>query len=231
MFFWWLVLSLFGWLAWPLLFPLLRGLRDRGYGLARAAGWLLVGWVHWIGVSLGWWQNRLGPSPRSLASLAVAGLAAGVAQRRRLAAFWRERRRLLLGEEALFARGLPGLRRRPPAQPGPVAAVERRREVHGVRLPERDPAQPALPALRPVLCRRDVNYYYYGLYLVSLPIKLTGIVLRSRSTWRSRPVCADGAGPVQRWVFVGRGAGAGWRMPDRSQRKVVETQRWQAEPS
>ena len=47
-----------GWVAWPLLFPLLGGLRDRGYGLARIAGWLLVGWVHWMAVSLGLWQNR-----------------------------------------------------------------------------------------------------------------------------------------------------------------------------
>ncbi len=48
----------FGWVVWPLLFPLLPGLRDRGYGLARALGWLIIGWVHWMGVSLGLWENR-----------------------------------------------------------------------------------------------------------------------------------------------------------------------------
>ena len=33
---WWLVISLFGWLAWPLLYPMLGGVRNRGYGLAPA---------------------------------------------------------------------------------------------------------------------------------------------------------------------------------------------------
>ncbi|MCX7669817.1 MAG: hypothetical protein N2439_07085, partial [Anaerolineae bacterium] len=79
---WWLAISALGWAAWPLLFPLLRGLPDRGHGLARAAGWLLIGWVHWMAVSLGLWQNRLGPIAAVCATLIVVGLIAWRVQRR-----------------------------------------------------------------------------------------------------------------------------------------------------
>ncbi len=172
---WWLVTSLFGWLAWPLLFPLLRDLRDRGYGLARAAGWLLIGWAHWLGVSLGLWQNRLGPIAAIMGVLAVAGLAAGWAQRRRLAAFWAERRRLLLGEEAVFAvafLAFVGVRLLNPDLWQPWNGGEKFMEFAFLNATLRSPG---FPPYDPYFAGGILNYYYYGFYLVTLPIKLTGI--------------------------------------------------------
>ncbi len=172
---WWLVLSLFGWLAWPLLFPLLGGLRDRGYGLARAAGWLLVGWAHWLGVSLGAWQNRLGPLGAVVAVLALAGLTAAWLQRRRLVWFWRARRRLLLGQEALFAGAFVafvGVRLLNPDLWQPWNGGEKFMEFAFLNAILRSPF---FPPYDPYFAGGIINYYYYGLYLVSLPIKLTGI--------------------------------------------------------
>ncbi len=172
---WWLVIGLFGWLAWPLLFPLLRGLRDRGYGLARAAGWLLIGWAHWLGVSLGLWQNRLGAIAAITGVLAVAGLAAGWAQRRRLAAFWAERRRLLLGEEAVFAvafLAFVGVRLLNPDLWQPWNGGEKFMEFAFLNATLRSPG---FPPYDPYFAGGTLNYYYYGFYLVTLPIKLTGI--------------------------------------------------------
>ncbi len=172
---WWLALSLFGWLAWPLLFPLLGGLRDRGYGLARAAGWLLVGWVHWLGVSLGWWQNRVGPIAAIVGVLAAAGLVAGWLQRRRLAAFWAERRRTLLAEEALFALaylGFVGVRLLNPDLWQPWNGGEKFMEFAFLNATLRSPS---FPPYDPYFAGGIINYYYYGLYLVGLVIKLTGI--------------------------------------------------------
>ncbi|MCX6031356.1 MAG: DUF2298 domain-containing protein [Chloroflexi bacterium] len=172
---WYLVLGIFGWAAWPLLFPLFRGLRDRGYGLARAAGWLLVGWVHWIGVSLGGWQNRVGPLAAILAGLVVLGAIAWRIQRRQIAAFWRERRRLLLGMEALFALAFlafVGIRLLNPDLWQPWNGGEKFMEFAFLNAILRSPH---FPPYDPYFAGGIINYYYYGLYLVSLPIKLTGI--------------------------------------------------------
>ena len=172
---WWLVLSLFGWLAWPLLFPLLGGLRDRGYGLARVAGWLLVGWVHWLGVSLGWWQNRVGPIAAIVGLLAAAGLIAGWVQRRRLAAFWAERRRTLLAEEGIFALAylaFVGVRLLNPDLWQPWNGGEKFMEFAFLNATLRSPN---FPPYDPYFAGGILNYYYYGFYLVGLVIKLTGI--------------------------------------------------------
>lgn len=172
---WWLVIGIFGWAAWPLLFPLLGSLKDRGYGLARAAGWLLVGWVHWFGVSLGAWQNRLGSLAVVLAGLVLLGLVAWVAQRRQMRVFWAARRRLLLGQELLFAvayLAFVGVRLLNPDLWQPWNGGEKFMEFAFLNAILRSPF---FPPYDPYFAGGIINYYYYGLYLVSLPIKLTGI--------------------------------------------------------
>lgn len=172
---WWLAVSLFGWAAWPLLFPALRGLADRGYGLARPAGWLLVGWVHWLGVSLRLWENRLLPIAAILGLLLVAGLAAWRVQRRAIGAFWAGRRRLLLGSELLFGLAylaFVGVRLLNPDLWQPWNGGEKFMESAFLNAILRSAH---FPPYDPYFAGGVINYYYYGFYLVSLPIKLTGI--------------------------------------------------------
>jgi YYY domain-containing protein len=45
---WWLIVTLFGLAAWPVLFRVLRFLPDRGYSLARTGGLLAIGYVGWL---------------------------------------------------------------------------------------------------------------------------------------------------------------------------------------
>ncbi len=174
--FWWLVLGLFGWLAWPLLYPLLPGLRDRGFGLARIAGWLTVGWVNWLGASLGLWENRAVWIAALLGALAVAGLLAYRRQRVRIAAFWARHRRLLLIEEGLFALAFlafVGIRLLDPDLWQPWNGGEKFMEFSFLNAILRSAH---FPPYDPYFAGGTINYYYYGLYLVSLLIKLTGIV-------------------------------------------------------
>ncbi|MEO8395716.1 MAG: DUF2298 domain-containing protein, partial [Chloroflexota bacterium] len=44
---WYLTIMVFGFAAYPLLFVLLPGFADRGYGFAKFAGMLLTGWATW----------------------------------------------------------------------------------------------------------------------------------------------------------------------------------------
>ncbi len=174
--FWWLIIAALGWVAWPLLFGLLRGLPDRGFGLARPAGWLLLGWAHWIGVSLGLWQNRLAAIAAVGGVLFLAGVAAGWIQRRELRAFWASRRCLLLGEEAVFAvafLAFVGIRLLNPDLWQPWNGGEKFMESAFLNAILRSAH---FPPYDPYFAGGVLNYYYYGLYLVALPIKLTGIV-------------------------------------------------------
>jgi len=174
-FVWWLALSIFGCAAWPLLFPLLPGLSDRGYALARTAGWLLLGWVHWLGVSLGLWQNRVGVIAILLTGLAMLAAVAYWVQRRQIAAFCAERGRLLLGEEALFAGAFVafvGIRLLNPDLWQPWNGGEKFMEFAFLNATLRSAH---FPPYDPYFAGGILNYYYFGLYLVSLVVKLTGV--------------------------------------------------------
>ena len=49
---WYLMLLLIGWLVFPIVYRVFSGLPDRGYGLIRMMGMLLVSWLAWIMGSL-----------------------------------------------------------------------------------------------------------------------------------------------------------------------------------
>jgi YYY domain-containing protein len=57
---WYLLITLLGWLTFPLVHRLFPALTDRGYTLARTAGLLIWGYAFWLLASLGLAQNDLG---------------------------------------------------------------------------------------------------------------------------------------------------------------------------
>src|SRR5438874_1177744 len=99
---WWLAAQLIALCAAPLCLALFRPLADRGYGLSKAFGLLLFGYATWLIVVLHLLPNSV------FIYLVVLALTAGGSYwlwRREgpgLLAFWRQRRGLLLLEEALF---------------------------------------------------------------------------------------------------------------------------------
>ncbi len=58
--FWYLLLTLLGWLTFPLAYRLFPALADRGYSLSRVAGLLIWGYIFWLFTSLGLTQNTIG---------------------------------------------------------------------------------------------------------------------------------------------------------------------------
>lgn len=78
---WWLMITAFGLAAWPLLFVLLPGLADRGYGFARFVGLLLTAWLAWALASFhvpAWGQAGV-----LVCLLLVASLSGGMVWRQR----------------------------------------------------------------------------------------------------------------------------------------------------
>src|ERR1700690_4646445 len=57
---WYLIITLLGWLTFPLVYRLFPALTDRGYSLARTAGLLVWGYIFWLLTSLGLTQNNIG---------------------------------------------------------------------------------------------------------------------------------------------------------------------------
>ena len=172
---WWLVVSLLGWTAWPLAFVLFRGLRDRGYLLARTLGWLLTAWLLWMLASVGLAHNTVRNAWLVVAFVALLNAVI-------LARSWREMRTFLqrmwgtmLFGELLFAAAFllfVLIRRGNPDIWQPWLGGEKFMEfafLNGIL------RSPNFPPVDPHFAGGYINYYYYGIYLVAYLVKLSGI--------------------------------------------------------
>ena len=173
---WLVMIWLLGLIAFPIAFVVLRGLSDRGYGVSKTLGILLLAWLSWIGPSL-----KLAPYQRWWIALALGLLIviAAVIIWRRWAAigeFVRQRRSLLLTEEAIFLAlfllfmliriGNPDLWH--PARGGekPMDFAYLNAIIKSTTFPPYDPWQSG----------GFMSYYYFGFVIVGTLIKLIGIV-------------------------------------------------------
>jgi YYY domain-containing protein len=181
---WWLAVQLIGWLAWPLARRLFHHLPDRGYILAKGLGWLLVGYGVWLVASL-----RLLPPvgpllgntlPTVVGMLLILGaIAAWLARRQRHAATTSQREAapvgLILAGEAVFTLVylyFVGLRLLNPDLWQPWNGGEKMLEIGFLNAIVKSVH---MPPYDPYFAGGYINYYYYGLFLVGVLVKLTGI--------------------------------------------------------
>jgi len=173
---WLLLLAVLGVAAFPFAFVIFRRLADRGYGVSKTLGLLLLAWLSWLGPSLKavpfaqWWI--------ALALGLLIGLSGVVAWRTRAALrqFVRDRGALLLTEEAVFLVlfglflliriGNPDLWH--PARGGekPMEFAYLNAIIRSTHFPPYDPWHAG----------GYINYYYFGWVMVAVLTKLTGIV-------------------------------------------------------
>jgi YYY domain-containing protein len=173
--------------------------RDGGYAWARLIGLLLLGYAVWMPVSLRLWRYDrvgllLGLLLVLLVDLAVltlrgrrlmrhapsgdrrtgAGWSFGVGLRD-LGASLKARRRQILIVEGLFLAAfalMMVLRALNPDLWQPIWGGEKPFEFGFLNAILRSPV---MPPYDPFFSDGVINYYYYGLFLVSLPIKATGV--------------------------------------------------------
>ncbi len=187
---WLLALYGLGLLGLPLARAVFGGWRDGGWAWAKLIGLLLLGYAVWLPASLGLWRydrwGLLGGLALvvllNLALLWQAGreVAGGVAAQVRggltlLVQGLRARRRAVLWSEGVFLAGfvvLASIRALNPDLWHPVWGGEKPMEFGFLNAILRSPV---MPPYDPFFSGGYINYYYYGLFLCSLPIRLTGI--------------------------------------------------------
>lgn len=173
--FWWLVVSLVGLLALPLTLLLFNHLPDGGYALSKSLGLLLVSYFVWLNSSLGGLSNTVVTAIIGLIFLGGFSLWALAGQRHAFRVWWREGRSLILVTEVVF--GLVYLffiylRILNPDLWQPWLGGEKMLEIGFLHAVVK---RAQMPPYDPFFAGGILNYYYYGLFLVGVLIKLTGI--------------------------------------------------------
>jgi uncharacterized membrane protein len=172
---WWLALQVIGWFAWPLARRLFAGLADQGYLLAKSLGWLFIGYGVWLPASLRLLPNTLPTVGGLLAGLAVVGGWLAWRDRSQFRTLLAGRWRLILLGEAVFTLVylfFAGLRVLNPDLWQPWNGGEKMLEIGFLNAIVKSAH---MPPYDPYFAGGVINYYYYGLFLVGILIKLTGI--------------------------------------------------------
>ncbi len=173
---WWLlIIELLGIVSFPLAFSAFPGLRDRGWGLSKLLGLLVLAWAIWLPSSLHVLPFDRWAVVLMFGVLAAFGALVAWLRRDALWAFIRARWRLLVIGEAFFVAAFlffVWIRALDPDLWHIYRGGEKPMELaflNGI-LRSR-----FMPPLDPWFSGGYINYYYYGQYLIAVLIKLTGI--------------------------------------------------------
>jgi len=172
---WWLVATAVGLAAWPLTQRLLGRLWAGGWALARVIGLLLVAYPVWLAANAGLSANTAPALGAMLGLLGMIGAALAWRRRRGWRAYLREHGRELAAAEGVALAAYlvwVGVRLLNPDLWHPWWGGERPMEM-GFLWAVLKSAQ--FPPYDPFYAGGIINYYYYGLYLVSCLTKLSGI--------------------------------------------------------
>ena len=172
---WWLVVMVMGLLTLPLTYLLFNKLPDRGYGLSKSLGLLLIGYFVWLNSSLGLLPNRVTTAIIGIIILMGFGLWAIISRPQLLINFWHEQRPLIFISELIFSLVylfFVYIRILNPDLWQPWLGGEKMLEIGFLNAIVKS-AQ--MPPYDPFFAGGIINYYYYGLFLVGVLIKLTGI--------------------------------------------------------
>jgi len=172
---WYLVITLLGWMNYPLVRLALRGLPDKGFPLTKMAGMMLLAWMVWVAGSA-----RIPFVPLTISAAALLLLAVNAAlawvQRTELRQELRERSRYFLWIELiglilfviflLVRLGNPDLWHPYKGGEKPMDFSYFNAVLKSTTFPPYDPW----------FAGGYLNYYYYGFVVAGVPVKWLGIV-------------------------------------------------------
>jgi YYY domain-containing protein len=175
---WYIIITLLGWLTFPLVYALFPALADRGYSLARAAGLLLWGYVFWLLISLDLMQNNTGGVLFAL--LVVSGLSASSffflgskfeIRKTEILRWIRSNLRLIISVEVLFLLAFAFLAFVRAGNPQ-LDNAEKPMELMFINSILRSPTFPPHDSW---LSGYAISYYYFGYVMAAMLAMLTGL--------------------------------------------------------
>ena len=168
---WYLIVTVLGWLTFPLVFRLFPGLSERGYAFSRTVGLLVWGYVFWLANSLGLAQNDVGGL--LLGMLVLAGLSVWAISLDRVELFsWiKANIRFIRGIEILFFLSFAFLAFVRASNPE-LTSAEKPMELMFINAILRSPTFPPRDAW---LSGYAISYYYFGYVMTAMLAKLSGV--------------------------------------------------------
>lgn len=173
---WILVVEIIYLAALPFTMFIFRPLPDRGIILARIFGLLAVSYVAWLTVSLGWMDYSRYAVYLGLGVVAGASLITLAFRRREIGDFLKEHWKLFVFGEALFLVAFLAfvlLRHSNPDLWHPFRGGEKPMELAYLSAVVRSTT---LPPFDPWFAGGYLNYYYWGYFVISGVIRVTGIL-------------------------------------------------------
>ncbi|MCX6057318.1 MAG: DUF2298 domain-containing protein [Chloroflexi bacterium] len=168
---WYFIISILGWLTFPLAYTLFPALADRGYTLSRAAGLLIWGYIFWLLASLGIAQNDLGGILLALAVIIGLSIWLIISHRSAIIDFLKSNISLILTTEILFFLAFAFLAFVRSANPE-LASTEKPMElafINGIL------RSPTFPPQDPWLSGYAISYYYFGYVMTAMLAHVSGI--------------------------------------------------------
>jgi YYY domain-containing protein len=170
---WYILITVLGWLTFPLAYFLFPALADRGYTLSRAFGLLLWGYIFWLFASFNLAQNDIGGLLLGLVLLGGLSAWAFVNFRSKIIDCLRENLRLIITAEILFllAFGLMAFVRSTNPETA-TAGGEKWMEVAFINAILHSPT---FPPHDPWLSGYAISYYYFGYVMTAMLAKFTSV--------------------------------------------------------
>jgi YYY domain-containing protein len=169
---WFLMISLLGWVSFPIAFKVLRKLPSRGFILSKAVGLLLWGFFFWILVSLGLLQNDLAGQLVAFLILISLSIWAGWGDKFAGIKGWiKANWRLILATETLFLLTFAIWAFIRSANPA-IYGTEKPMEMAFITSILRSPS---FPPNDPWLSGYGISYYYFGYVMIAMLIRLSGV--------------------------------------------------------
>lgn len=169
---WYLFITVFGWVSFPIAFHFLPGLKDRGFTLARALFLILWGFSFWILASFHVLQNNLGGTILALVVLvAISGYLAHK-NWQEIGDWVKSHRGLIISAEILFLLLFACWTVVRAANPN-IEGTEKPMELAFINAILRSPS---IPPNDPWLSGYAISYYYFGYLMIAMLTRVTGVI-------------------------------------------------------
>lgn len=168
---WLVVVEALGLAALPLTMALLPRLADRGYGLAKLVGILLVTYLNYLLGSIAGWGNNALLLALGVAVLFAGGIAVLGSERATLRPWFGAQRTVLIVEEAIFLILFVAWALYRANHPG-ILSTEKPMDLALMTASHR---ATSFPPYDPWLSGHTINYYYGGYLAIGTLVTLTGV--------------------------------------------------------